>query len=229
MSKVDLSPNAERSRLCAWPRFIRRNFAPNNRQHEATRIVRVIRHADSNPHDWPFDASLLYTELVKKCRLTKARHVRASAKASCHGSRRQDNFHDPLFCFLPCAPAYNGRMTPARPPITDSPWFWAYLFSLAALLALALVGPKYSRRQSQIERQFEGRQAAVARTAAPADGKQAAAPTTARRELLVSLRPLWLGLAGVTTVAWIVFWRSRSHEVQAPDFSSGSSSHGTDV
>jgi len=115
-------------------------------------------------------------------------------------------------------------MTPQRPAISDSPWFWAYLFSLAALLALALIGPKYSRRQAQIERQFQGRRAAVAPASGPATDDDALEPATAGSERLVSLRPLWLGLAGVTTVAWIVFWRKRLPDAQVADSSSNSSS-----
>jgi hypothetical protein len=120
-------------------------------------------------------------------------------------------------------------MTPPRPPITDSPWFWAYLFSLAALLALAMIGPKYSRRQTQIERQFQGRQSAAARTIPMAADEQRAEPAAGGGEMLVSLRPLWLALAGATTVAWIVFWRSRAGNAQVSDSSLSSSSRGTDL
>lgn len=45
-----------------------------------------------------------------------------------------------------------------RRAITDSPWFWLLLFAGMALLGLETLGPKYGRRQSQIERQHQGRQ-----------------------------------------------------------------------
>jgi hypothetical protein len=45
-----------------------------------------------------------------------------------------------------------------RPPLTDSPWFWLLLFANAALVGVALIGPKYNRRQGAIERRYEARQ-----------------------------------------------------------------------
>ena len=47
---------------------------------------------------------------------------------------------------------------PFRP--TDSPWFWGLLFSLMALVGMALVSPKYAVRQRQIEGRFLGREQA---------------------------------------------------------------------
>jgi hypothetical protein len=57
-------------------------------------------------------------------------------------------------------------MTASRAPITDSPWFWLCLFSGAALLAIAAIGPKYARRQERIERKFQMREHVVERRAA---------------------------------------------------------------
>jgi hypothetical protein len=45
-----------------------------------------------------------------------------------------------------------------RPPITDSPWFYVLVFSLMALLALVVIGPKYGRRQSALERKYQARE-----------------------------------------------------------------------
>ena len=47
-----------------------------------------------------------------------------------------------------------------HPPfrLVDSPWFWALAFSFMALVATALVAPKYAVRQQQIEGRFLGRQ-----------------------------------------------------------------------
>lgn len=47
---------------------------------------------------------------------------------------------------------------PFRP--TDSPWFWGLVFSVAALVSMALIAPKFDRRQRQIEGRFLGRQQA---------------------------------------------------------------------
>ena len=95
-------------------------------------------------------------------------------------------------------------MAPAR-PITDSPWFWAYLFGTAALIALALAGPKFGSRQAQIEREFQGRQ----RAAQNLNGQQPDVEMSSVGRTLITLRPLFIGMAAITTVAWIVFWRSR--------------------
>jgi hypothetical protein len=89
--------------------------------------------------------------------------------------------------------------------MTDSPWFWAYLFGTAALVALALMGPKYGSRQAQIEREFQGRQ----RAAQNMGGQEPDVEMSSADRLLITLRPLFWGLAALTTVAWIVFWWTR--------------------
>ena len=47
---------------------------------------------------------------------------------------------------------------PKREPITDSPWFWLSLFLGMAVLGVAVIGPKYARRQQALERREEGRE-----------------------------------------------------------------------
>src|SRR5438128_5840964 len=96
--------------------------------------------------------------------------------------------------------------------MTDSPWFWAYLFTTAALIALALIGPKFAARQAQIEREFQGRQ----RAAQNIHGQEPSGALSTTEQTLISLRPLFFGLAIVTTIAWIVFWRSRTFPM-SPD------------
>jgi hypothetical protein len=92
-----------------------------------------------------------------------------------------------------------------RPPITDSPWFWAYLFGTAALLALAVIGPKFGPRQAQLEREFQGRQRAVQHQA----GDEPTVAMSDAGETVIGLRPLFFALAGITMVAWFIFWRTR--------------------
>ena len=89
-------------------------------------------------------------------------------------------------------------------PTTDSPWFWAYLFSTAALIGLALVGPKFSLRQTQIEREFQGRQ----RAAQNLNGQEPSVEMSATGRTLITLRPLFFALAAITMFAWFVFWRT---------------------
>jgi hypothetical protein len=90
--------------------------------------------------------------------------------------------------------------------MTDSPWFWAYLFGVAALVALALAGPKYGPRQAQIEREYQGR----TRAAQNLSGATPDLALSTEERTLVSLRPLFFGLAGLTLAAWVVFWWTRS-------------------
>src|SRR4051812_26772560 len=94
-------------------------------------------------------------------------------------------------------------MPTAERPITDSPWFWAYLFATSALIALALMGPKYAARQAQIEREFQGRQ----RAAQSAGGEHPSGGLSSAEKTLITLRPLFLGMAAITIVAWFLFWR----------------------
>ncbi|MEX2174400.1 MAG: hypothetical protein WD872_08560 [Pirellulaceae bacterium] len=100
----------------------------------------------------------------------------------------------------------------ARRSLTDSPWFWAYLFGLAALLALALAGPKFGSRQAQIEREYQGR----TRAAQNLNAQQPNLEMSTADKTLVTLRPLFFGLAAITSVAWIVFWYTRRAGARQP-------------
>src|SRR5215467_1584457 len=96
-------------------------------------------------------------------------------------------------------------MQSAMRSMADSPWFWAYLFTTTALIALALIGPKFAARQAQIEREFQGRQ----RVAQNVHGQEPSGTLSTAENTLLSLRPLFFGLAAISTVAWIVFYRTR--------------------
>ncbi len=53
--------------------------------------------------------------------------------------------------------------SPPTPPgrLADSPWFWCLLFSVMSLVGIGIIGPKYARRQAQIEGRFLGRERAA--------------------------------------------------------------------
>jgi hypothetical protein len=95
-------------------------------------------------------------------------------------------------------------------PITDSPWFWVYLFGTAALIALALASPKFGPRQAQIEREYQGR----TRAAQNLNGENPDLPMSTAQRTLVTLRPLFIALAAVTAVGWIVFWWTRQRAIR---------------
>ena len=90
--------------------------------------------------------------------------------------------------------------------LTDSPWFWAYIFSTAALIALALAAPKYSSRQTQLERRFLARQEG-GQTIKGDDGQSIAPPT--RDNLIMRLGPLFVICGLLLLVAWSRFWWTR--------------------
>jgi hypothetical protein len=107
---------------------------------------------------------------------------------------------------------------PDRPPVTDSPWFWVFAFSLMALLALAVMSGKYGRRQSREELKYQ----ASERIAAGEKGDAASSDATGRRPYsrpgatLIPLWPLTAIMFVIALVAWKMLWRDlRRHA--APD------------
>ena len=107
-----------------------------------------------------------------------------------------------------------------KPPLTDSPWFWLYIFSTAALIALVVAQPKYRPRQTQLERRFLARQEG-GQTIKGSDGGTIVKPTG--DNLILRLGPLFLIVGSLLMVAWSRLWWSRfipqkttpSHEVEA--------------
>lgn len=89
--------------------------------------------------------------------------------------------------------------------LTDSPWYWVYLFCTAGLIALVLAGPKFAVRQSQIERSAQGRQRAIQNLS----GREPVTPMSSAEHTQISLRPLYYVLGALLAVAWInLGWRN---------------------
>jgi hypothetical protein len=99
-----------------------------------------------------------------------------------------------------------------RPPITESPWFWAYAFGTAALIALFFAGNKFGPRQAQIEREYQARTRATQRL----NGQEPSVELSTPERTLVTLQPLWYVLAAVTILGWLLFWRSRQRAGSTP-------------
>lgn len=100
----------------------------------------------------------------------------------------------------------NGSVPPKVPqPVTDSPWFWVYLFATAGLIALLLAGNKFDHRQSEIEREFSARQS-YGHVLSGEDGP-IAPPTPGNQHL--TLRPLYLIMSIVLVVGWTTFYWKR--------------------
>lgn len=90
------------------------------------------------------------------------------------------------------------------PQITDSPWFWAYLFGVCALIGLVLAVPKYGERQSQIERSYQGRQ----RAAQQQHDQEPNVPMSSPANTLITLYPLFVAVGILSICAWIMLWRT---------------------
>ena len=99
-------------------------------------------------------------------------------------------------------------MESVRPPfrVFDSPWFWALAFSSMALVATAIVAPKYAVRQQQIEGRFLGRQQSAIERSRRAAGLPPVDLSEEARDRNVAqprrIVPLWT-LSAVAAVAAI--------------------------
>ncbi|MCA9142540.1 MAG: hypothetical protein H6821_09415 [Planctomycetaceae bacterium] len=102
----------------------------------------------------------------------------------------------------------------SRKSITDSPWYWVYLFCTAGAIALLLAGPKFASRQAQIERKYEARQHVAQQIAKQQSNfnEQEAEQLTETR---ITLWPLYAVLGCVLAVAWFNLWRN--HKRSADD------------
>jgi hypothetical protein len=120
-------------------------------------------------------------------------------------------------------PSVDERSDPAaeRPSLTDSPWFWVYLFGAAALVALFLASNKFGTRQSQIEREYQARTRATQRL----NGQEPSIELSTPERTLVTLQPLWYVVAVVTVVGWLLYWRARRAAAPLPHSSAASSHH----
>ena len=105
----------------------------------------------------------------------------------------------------------------SRPPLTDSPWFWLYVFATAGVLSLLWMGPKFGARQSQLDRQFQGRQHAAQGSA----DENAPRPFSSAESRVRSLQPLYLVLTGAILLGWLILWWQR---FRAPAASAAESS-----
>jgi len=95
-----------------------------------------------------------------------------------------------------------------RPPLTDSAWFWMFLFCAAGLVALFAIGPRYGRRQSQLERQHQSREA-IARRAAGEQGDLEQIYSTPD-QTVIGLWALRFALAAIALVAAVALRRQRT-------------------
>jgi hypothetical protein len=89
--------------------------------------------------------------------------------------------------------------------LTDSPWFWAMLFALFGILAVAAISSRYGRRQSGIERKYQARE----RRDQNEENEQPPRGFSEPGDNLVPLWPLAIVLAAIAFVAAAMLLRSR--------------------
>lgn len=99
---------------------------------------------------------------------------------------------------------------PSRPdhPL-ESPWFWLLSFSLMALVAVVLIGPKYMRRQARLEQKLEGR----TRAQQPLETRSAEEQLGERgggENDIVTIAPLASFLCILAAVGWYQWTRERA-------------------
>jgi hypothetical protein len=95
-----------------------------------------------------------------------------------------------------------------RPPLTDSPWFWLYLFGTAGVLAIAAQSTRYGDRQAQHDRQFQGRQHIYQHAADEESSEQ----FSTSADKVADLRPLYALLLIVIGAGWTGFLWQRARE-----------------
>ena len=94
-----------------------------------------------------------------------------------------------------------------KPPITESPWYWALLFAVVSLAALAALSGKYGRRQAIIERKYQARQHVAGQDA---NASQPSTPTySTADDPLIVVWPLAAFFGGMACVSLVMLARSR--------------------
>ena len=104
----------------------------------------------------------------------------------------------------------------SRQPLSDSGWFWALMFSVVALVAVGVIGPKWDWRQRQLEGRYLGREQAAVERQRRTSGLDPVdlAETAVEREAIAPGRivPAWtlasLAAAAAAASAFML-WRER--------------------
>jgi hypothetical protein len=96
-----------------------------------------------------------------------------------------------------------------KPPLADSPLFWMLLFGLVALAALVVVGPRYARRQGQLQQKWEARERIARQAVEQSDAKSSPAVQEAPAAGPPTLRPLFIAIALLLVIVPLVLWITR--------------------
>lgn len=107
--------------------------------------------------------------------------------------------------------------------VTESPWFWVMLFSLAGLAAVFTIGPKFEKREASIEAKFHARERALGREAFEKPSDDAAPSAETPWQPIFTLGPIaavLMCLAVVGMVNVMRFHRRKWKSLQSNDAAS---------
>jgi hypothetical protein len=93
--------------------------------------------------------------------------------------------------------------------LTDSPWFWLLAFTACGLILLEILGPKYQRRQAQLERQHQARQWAQIESAAGREAAEQSVEYSSEEETEIPLWPIRGVALAILCVSTVVLWMRR--------------------
>jgi hypothetical protein len=99
-------------------------------------------------------------------------------------------------------------------PVTDSPWYWALIFALAALAAIFTIGPKFERRQEVIETKFHGRERAQGRESKEQPTADAVNTDAHPWSRIFTLGPLILTITFIALVAFAAVARLQKRRLE---------------
>ncbi|RCS42165.1 hypothetical protein DTL42_20255 [Bremerella cremea] len=108
---------------------------------------------------------------------------------------------------------------PQQEPITDSPWFWLYLFATTALILLVVFRSKLDIRQADIERQHQAREYMSQTLEDPAatTGEVPVAAVSTPDNTLIGWNYIYVVLGVLVSVGWVRLWYVRFHQpIQPP-------------
>jgi hypothetical protein len=91
----------------------------------------------------------------------------------------------------------------------ESPWLWLVGFSLVALLAVLLIGPKWMRRQARLEQKLEGRVRAQQPMDAPVEDFELGERSGGENSL-ITVAPLATFLCVLAAVGYFQWARERA-------------------
>lgn len=107
---------------------------------------------------------------------------------------------------------------PQQEPITDSPWFWLYLFATTALILLVVFRSKLDIRQAEIERQHQARELASQTLEAGQDAAPSDSPITVStpENTLIGWSYIYVVLGLLVSVGWVRLWYVRFRKPDDP-------------